>query len=187
LSVYRRYPDLPPLLMTLTSFNRMLLRVCRWLAIVLVSAIALIVIVSVIARYGFNNSLSWSEDAAKFLMVWMTFVAAPLGFRHGTHVAIEFLPPGLPIGIRRVIRVVVHAIVLFVMVILTRNGWAFAWNGRTQVALTIGDLSMFWVFVCMPFGAAIMALVTIENLLRTLLGLPESGADIEGSERTNPT
>lgn len=157
----------------LGRINDALLLLCRWSVIGLVAAIAVIVIASVIMRYVFNNSISWSEDAAKFLMVWLAFLGSPLGFRHGAHVAIELLPPGLPAIVRRLIRVLVHATVLLLMTLLTRYSWAFAWNGRSQVALTVGDISMFWIFVCMPIGAALMALVALELTLLTVLGIPE--------------
>jgi len=163
----------PALLVALGGINDVLLFVCKWLAIALVAAIALIVIASVIFRYGLDNSLAWSEDAAKFLMVWLAFIGAPLGFSHGAHVAIELLPQGASPAVRRILRSLVHAVVLMLMAILTWQSWLFAWNGRTQVALTIGDVSMFWIFLAMPIGAAIMAAVALELLLATLVGLPE--------------
>ncbi len=157
----------------LVKLNAALHFACKWTSIALVAAIAVIVAMSVIFRYGFNDSIAWAEDAAKFLMVWLAFIGAPLGFRHGAHVSIELLPPGLPTFVRRVIRVLVHAIVLILMLMLVWYGWQFAWNGRNQVALTIGDVSMFWIFVCMPVGAALMALVALELMLTVLLGYPE--------------
>ena len=167
---------LPTAVRALAAVNGVLLGVCRYLSILIVAAIAVIVIAAVVFRYGFNNSLSWAEDAAKFLMVWMTFVGAPLGFKHGAHVSCDLLPPGLPPVVLRAIRALVWLIVIFVMAMLTRTGWTFAWNGWSQVALTVGDISMFWIFVCMPIGAALMMLVAIEQLLRVLLGAPELGA-----------
>ena len=163
----------PALLRGLGALNGSLFSVCRWMAITLVAIIALIVILSVIFRYAFNNSLAWAEDAAKFLMVWLAFIGAPLGFRHGAHVSIELVPPGLPVVVTRIIRVLVHSVVLALMATLAWYGWQFAWNGRTQVALTIGDVSMFWIFICMPVGSAIMALVSLELLLTSLLGFAE--------------
>jgi TRAP-type C4-dicarboxylate transport system permease small subunit len=156
----------------LARLNNGLLFICRWIAIALVAVIAIVVSASVIMRYGVNYSLSWAEDAAKFLMVWLTFIGAPLGFRHGAHVSLELLPP-LPAAVHRVIRVVVHATVVVLMVLLTRFSWAFAVNGWNQVALTIGDLSMFWIFVSMPIGCALMALVAFELMVRSILGIPE--------------
>ena len=53
---------------------------------------------------------------------------------------------------------------------LTQRGWLFALNARTQVALTVGDLSMFWIFVAIPIGCAGMGLVSVELALRALIG-----------------
>jgi TRAP-type C4-dicarboxylate transport system permease small subunit len=163
---------LPAPLAAIGRFNSALLFVCRWIAISLVAVIAVVVGSSVVMRYGFNNSLSWSEDAAKFLMVWLTFIAAPLGFRHGAHVSLDLMPP-LPAIIERILRILVHATVVVLMVMLARFAWNFAWNGRSQVALTIGDISMFWIFVSMPIGCALMALVAFELMVRSILGIPE--------------
>ena len=163
---------LPAPVVALTRLNNGLLFICRWIAIGLVAVIAVIVSTSVVMRYGFNNSLSWAEDGAKFLMVWLTFIGAPLGFRHGAHVSLELLPPLPPVA-WWIIRILVHATVVVLMAMLTRFGWNFAWNGRSQVALTIGDISMFWIFVCMPIGCALMALVAFELLVRSVLGIPE--------------
>ena len=139
----------PALVGALSRLNGALLFLCRWIAISLVAIIAVIVTASVVMRYGFNYSLSWAEDAAKFLMVWLTFIGAPLGFRHGAHVSLDL------------------------MVMLARFSWAFAVNGWNQVALTIGDLSMFWIFVSMPVGCALMASVAFELMIRSVFGVPE--------------
>jgi TRAP-type C4-dicarboxylate transport system permease small subunit len=150
-----------------------MLLACRYVLIALVGVMATIVAAAVINRNTFSQwfgwSMGWSDDGAKFLMVWMTFIAAPLGFRHGAHVAIELLPSTM----RRPLRIVVHAIVLFTCAMLAWYGWKFALNGWNQIALTIGDISMFWVFVCMPLGAAMMALVALELLILTALGHAE--------------
>lgn len=163
----------PQFLKALSALNTFLLLICKWVAIGLVAAIAIIVSMSVIFRYGFNNSLAWAEDAAKFLLVWLAFIGSPLGFKHGAHVSIDFVPAAVPAVIRRMVRALTHLIVLTLMVVLAWQGWRFALNGWAQVALTIGDISMFWIFLCMPIGAAIMALVALELLLLTLLGYPE--------------
>jgi TRAP-type C4-dicarboxylate transport system permease small subunit len=163
----------PAVLAALGRANAALLFLCKWLSIVLVAAIAVIVIASVVFRYGLNDSIAWAEDAAKFLMVWLAFIGAPLGFRHGAHVSIELLPPLLPAALHPAFRFLVHAAVLALMVVLAWQSWLFAVNGWAQVALTIGDLSMFWIFLSMPIGSAVMASVSLELLLTTLFGLPE--------------
>lgn len=167
----------PPALAALALLNSALLLVCKWVSVVVVAGIAVIVGWSVIARYGFNSSIAWGEDAAKFLMVWLAFIGSPLGFRHGSHVAIELLPASLPAPVLRLIRILAQIIVVAVLGVLAYYSWRFAWNGRMQVALTIGDVSMFWVFVCMPIGAAAMTLMALEHLVAAVLGVAPPSAD----------
>lgn len=157
----------------LSKLNTLLFVMCRWVAIGLVALIAAVVIAAVFWRYVLNNSLAWAEDFAKFLMVWLAFIGGPLGFRHGAHVAISLVPNSAPALVLRIARCIVQSVVLALMIILAWYSWIFAWNGRTQVALTVGDISMFWVFVCMPIGAVLMALVALESLIRALIGAQE--------------
>lgn len=165
----------PTPIAALARLNAGLLFLCKWFAIGLVAAIAVIVALGVFYRYVLNDALSWYEEISKFLMVWLAFIGAPLGFRHGAHVAIELLPP-LPAFARRLVRLLVWTIVVVLMASLTHYGWWFSWNGRTQVALTAGEISMFWIFVCIPIGAALMGMVALEYLLRVAFGLPEPSA-----------
>ena len=55
------------------------------------AAMALIVGANIALRYTTNHSLSWSDEAARYLMIWMTFLGAGLALRTGGHVAISNL------------------------------------------------------------------------------------------------
>ena len=75
----------------LTRLNDGLLAVCKHLVIGLVAALAFILIAAVFWRYALNDAISWSEEGSKYLMVWLTFVGAPIALRHGAHVNIDLL------------------------------------------------------------------------------------------------
>ena len=51
------------------------------LAVILMSAATLIIVIQVIMRYLFKNSLSWSEEMARYLFVWMTFISISYGIK----------------------------------------------------------------------------------------------------------
>lgn len=55
--------------------------------------------------------------------------------------------------------------VLFFCGFLTLKSHDFAWNGRTQVAISVGDLSMYYIFVSIPVGMASMSLVSLQLFL----------------------
>ena len=55
----------------LDIFLKPLIALCKGATIFLVMSIALIVSASVFFRYVLNDSLTWSEEIAKYSMVWL--------------------------------------------------------------------------------------------------------------------
>lgn len=155
----------------LGHFNRVLLFVCRYLLIALVASIAAIICIGVFWRYVLGSSLGWYEEISKFLMVWMAFIGGGLVFRHGGHVSIDLLPNMLPARPRALLAIVTELIVLVLLAVLTDQSWALTWNARSQVALTVGDLSLLWIYLAVPVGCGIMFCIALEMLLGSLLQL----------------
>ncbi|BCX17337.1 MAG: hypothetical protein KatS3mg117_1019 [Geminicoccaceae bacterium] len=153
----------------LGRLNRALLLACRLATILLCAAVTAVVAIGVFWRYVLNDALSWSEEVAKFAMIWLTFTGAPLALVAGGHVAIEILPRLLPRRARHLLFAFVLLIVVAVLAMLVWRGTTFAWNARSQVAAMLGDVSMAWVFAAMPIGSAVMLVIAVEQALRHLL------------------
>ena len=69
----------------------LVVRVNRWLLILMLGAMACIIFANVVLRYLTNDSLVWAEEVGRYLMIWVTFLGAGLVLRFGGHVAIEDL------------------------------------------------------------------------------------------------
>ena len=52
----------------------------------LLSLIVLIMLLQVIMRYVFNNSLSWPEELSRILFVWFTFIGLSYATAKQSHV-----------------------------------------------------------------------------------------------------
>lgn len=152
--------------------NHGLLLVCKAATIGLVAAIAAVICAGVYYRYVLSDALSWSEEIAKFLMVWMTFTGAPIALREGAHVAIELLPNALPARLRQAAHLAVCLIIMALMVVFVHQGAVFAWNARTQIAATLAfGFPLFWIFVAIPVGGALMFCIALELAVRALRGV----------------
>jgi len=160
----------------LSRLNGILLELCRWAAIGFVIGIAAIVAAGVFWRYVLNDSLSWYEEMAKFMMVWLVFMGAPVALRLGGHISIEMLPDALPPRLRAALWLVVTVIVAWFCFMLAKYGFLFAWNGRTQTAIAIGDVSMLWIFASIPAGAAAMLSVAVQQALEHLANMIRPGS-----------
>jgi len=167
----------------LLRLNTALLLVCKYLIIIIVAVIAGILIASVFFRYALNDALSWAEESSKYLMVWLTFLGAPIALRHFGHINIDLLISILPARLEQFMYFMVSLIVGLTMAIVLWKGWGFAEVGARQVASTF-NLSMVYLYIAVPIGAALTFLVAIEQALQALAGVfnPAKGLALSHKE-----
>ena len=84
------------LLKGLVGFNTIILRLGRKLAWIAIGLMVIIILIQVFFRYGLNSALPWPDEAARFLMLWMTGFIAPSAYRWGGFVSIDMLLSRLP-------------------------------------------------------------------------------------------
>lgn len=65
--------------------NKLEMTVC----VILMSGMSIIIFIQVIARYVFNNSLSWSEELARYMFIWLVYIGISLGCKEMKHLRID--------------------------------------------------------------------------------------------------
>ena len=80
----------------LSWVNGHLLRIGYGIGIAAIAMMVAVTLVQVFFRYVLNNALPWPDEAARFGMLWMTGLMAPIAFRRGGFVAIDILIFALP-------------------------------------------------------------------------------------------
>lgn len=119
------------------------------------------ILLGVFARYLLRSSLAWTEEVARYTLVWFVMIGASCAFRHGDHMAIDFLVPRFPAPLRRLSGMLRFAIALFVLAFLVFYGAknvAGLWEMRTM-ALGIPKAI---VLMAVPAG---MGLLLAQHLL----------------------
>jgi len=62
-----------------------------WLAFVLFWSLAFIVFLQFFTRYVLNDSLAWTEEIARYGLMWVVFIGGIMVTRRNTHIAVELL------------------------------------------------------------------------------------------------
>ena len=81
------------------------------LATVVLIILIVLTFFGVIARYIFGSPFTWEEEAQLACMVWISFLAAPVAFHTGSHVAIEILVENFPLKVQKAVEVLVMILV----------------------------------------------------------------------------
>ena len=130
----------------------------------LFSVLVLVVFFQVIARYVFNQPPAWSEELARYLQVWVIFLASPLCIRKGSHLAVDYFSHRLGPGARHRLDILIGLLITFYVLVVTIFGIRLMVVGRFQVSPAMG-LPMTAVYVVFPLSGALMFL---ESVLGTL-------------------
>ncbi|MCE0505079.1 TRAP transporter small permease subunit [Roseivivax sp. GX 12232] len=177
------------LLVPLELFNTWALALGRWLALLALGIMVVVILAQVWFRYVLNNALPWPDEAARFLMLWMTGLAAPSGLRRGGFVAIDMITEALP---RKLADTVILVLLFMSMSVLAmgvqlghthvNSGWLFASSSlRVPLDLIGGEVvkvKLAWMYMSVFLGMILLALVNIELILRRILILAGRGDEL---------
>jgi len=151
-------------------------------AIILVLMLLLIAL-SVVLRYAFNAPITWADQVATYGLVYMTFVGAPRVLARRGHVSVDILEASLNPHRQKLLRVFVDVIgmlycIAFCYLALLEIKRVITRGAEFSDAFTVPQWIVYWVI---PFGAAMLALQFLANLLIDLRRLrnPESTSDLQ--------
>jgi TRAP-type C4-dicarboxylate transport system permease small subunit len=139
-------------------------RVAAIPCIVAIGTMTAIVILGVVFRYVFLSPLGWTEEAARYLMIWAASLAVSMGIMKREHVGITLFVKKLPPELERWVSVGINLTILFFLWVLTERGYHMAVNGRNQISPLLG-ISMIWSLAAVPIAGFLALLQTVFLLI----------------------
>lgn len=148
--------------------------VLRVLAGVLLAASVALNFVNVVARYFFNASIFWAEEAMLFLMVGCVFLGNGVVAWSGRQLRMDVIVGMMPAQIQKVLALASELILIVVALMIVVFAWPVirdltVFDQRSQSA----EIPMVIPQIMVPVGLAIMAFLVVVRLLT-------------GGDRTHP-
>lgn len=88
----------------------------------LVAATTLLIFYQVVMRYAFNSSPAWSEEIARFMFVWESWLGISITQKYGKHIKIEALTSRLKGKTLAVVNIIADVFTMIVLVIIIKYG-----------------------------------------------------------------
>lgn len=130
-------------------------------------SMALLVAVQVFCRYVLNGSLFWSEELARYMLVWLTFLGAVVAYYRGSHPGVDLLVKRLPATLQRCSRALVHGLAIALSISMVVAGVQFAWFIRMQVSPALG-IPKWLILVVIPLSGGLLLLHSVHGFLSAL-------------------
>jgi len=165
-----------------TPVNFFLRKMLKWLSFInswicltmrnfaglLLIAMTSIVTLQILSRYVFNNSLIWTEEVSKTMMVWCAFLIAPWAYRNGANVSISIFVNELPLTLRQSLRLLINILVIWIIIVFFLESHGMVDRGFLIQAASL-PIQVGWFYIVIPLTFLVMIFVGIELLARDVL------------------
>jgi len=159
-----------------------------WMLIVLLTVMTL----QIVLRYGFSMSLIWAEEVCRYLLVWVSFLAAVLAYERGEIASVPMLRDALPPRPGLALAILANLLGIVLLSVLVYYGFVYASRlGSSPIPamkFLLGDLfgpdfpvpTVFWVYVALPVGLALFALRLAMDIVlyARMFGTGERASDL---------
>jgi len=148
------------LLRYIDQINKILL----WILGIFSAIMTAVLSVQVISRTFLGHSIAWSEELARFLMIYIVFIGAALALRKQQLIAIELIAEKVSLNTRRIMKTISNMIGIVFFCTMFVQGIVVVLRVHTQVSAAI-QIPMSYVYAALPIGAVLLTMNAIAVII----------------------
>lgn len=166
---------------------QLLTRLLEWLLIIAMAVLTLDVLWGVLSRWlaswgWLEGQASWTEELARYLMIWVGLLGGSLAFQHRAHLGVDFLVGKFHRDGQKILRLgALTVVLLFSIGVLVIGGWQLV--SRTlelkQDTPALG-IPKGWVYLCVPISGVFVVIFTLVHMFDACRGQEEQATTQRG-------
>lgn len=153
-----------------------IIRLIEYILMVLLGVALIIITLQVFFRYILHNPLSWSEQTARCLFIWMIMLAVPVLFYRKGAVAFDLLVDMLPRRAQDIVKVLVQLLILGFAVFYLISSTQLCIQTGSRI-LSVLEIPMNLLYSAPPVAMVITILVIFSHIVECI-------KDLTGKEET---
>ena len=141
-------------------------KILEWFLIVIFALLVLDVLFQVFSRYLIGKSFAWTEEFARFSLIWMTVLGAAYLNAKREHLSMDFLYDKLSIPNKRKASILIEIFVfLFAFVVMVIGGFNLVYTTLhlEQLSGTL-RIPLGYVYAIMPFSGLLIMCFSIYHI-----------------------
>lgn len=132
-----------------------------WVALLLFWGLAVVVFLQFFTRYVLNDSLAWTEEIARYLLIMVAFIGGGMAVRRMSHIHVEFFYVYLGRRVAFALSTLVDVLRIVFFAYATYLGWLVTDLMATQSMVVIEwPISIVYGAACL--GLAIMTIRSVQ-------------------------
>ncbi|WP_163575376.1 TRAP transporter small permease [Halomonas faecis] len=146
-----------------------------YLATVALVVFASLVIFQVVMRYIFNSPPSWSEEIARYALVWFVYLSGSYAIKYQRHVKfnviVDLIGRKLPF-VQRLIRLFIFVLWLAFLIYMFTLAIEMVRRQLITGQLSPGSqIPMYLVYVGLPLGLSLMSFRVLQHTVHSFIDI----------------
>jgi TRAP-type C4-dicarboxylate transport system permease small subunit len=124
----------------------------------------------VFTRYLLGDQARWTEELARFLLVWLAFLGAALAYVRQAHLGVDIVVSRMESAARRIALLIEHSVVFLFAVFVLGFGGAELFRERLASGQTMPAIGILkaWQYFCVPLSGVLIGFAAIAHFLQVL-------------------
>ncbi|MCI9008184.1 MAG: TRAP transporter small permease [Lachnospiraceae bacterium] len=154
----------------LDEISEIIDKVVSILCVILTFLMFLSVLYQIIGRYLIRTSIAWTEEAARYCMIWLAFLGASMLVRSGENSSVTFLKDRFSKKLRDYLELAIQAVMLAFMAVIFFLSLSQVRYSMNEISPAL-RISMFIPKSSILFGSLIVSFQLLWKLLDTALSM----------------
>ena len=125
-------------------------------------------LIGILFRYVMINPLPWTEELARYAMIWMGLLAVSMGVKRESHLGLNIVVNLMPHLVQTALKMITRVLIGVFLYILMVYGTKMAMNGVHQTMPAL-QIPMICVLIAVPFSALLsliqLVLITVNDAI----------------------
>ncbi len=139
------------------------------LGVVLLAVLVATTLLQVVSRYVLRQPFDWTEEAARYIFVWVGMLGAGIAAKDRAHFFVDLLLERMPPGFGRSITVFTGVVSSAFLLVVSWAALELALSNGVQDSPVL-TIPMSIPYFAIPVGLGLMALFTVSDTVRTIRG-----------------
>lgn len=135
------------------------------LLVVCLLVMVVVIFLQVVMRYGFNSSLSWSEELARILFIWASWIGISFGQKKGEHIKITLVIDNLRGKARTIVLFLADLFTLAILAVLLFKGVEITQKIFNMASTTPALFIPKWIlYASVPISCMLMSIRVLKSM-----------------------
>lgn len=140
-----------------------------WIVIIGLGVMTIITVYSVFNRFILRQAVTWSDEATRYLFIWVSLIGASIGVEENVHANVSVFVDFIPKKVRKYIYIISNVLCVFFCVVMVYTGIQLVIAQSNQVSAAM-RINMSVIYLALPVSFILMGINFMANIVKLCIG-----------------